>query len=363
MENKEKLKIVHFAHWSRSGITSLIKTIIANCNGSFSFVLLENDNNFHEFYKEIPKKTELRFSNSTFMAIKKYISFIKNEMPDVIHIHSLTPLLIATIFSPSYKKIFHLHCDYPYLVNRDFKSILKRQILIRCIERKNCKTVSVSETSKKLLEGISKVEVFYIANGVPDAGRIRSDFHTQKKSNRFYSVCRLDKEKNIIQTVNLIDALIKSGLDVYYDIYGSGSEHKNIEKHINAIGAQERIQMKGFSSTPEDLPYDYDFYISNSTQEGLSLSALHALRGKTPLITTPVGQIGLIIKDSLDGFLLQGDEQSKTKKLESILFLSDENLQKIQIRGRELFLDTYTIEKFLLSIEKLYAPLHMGDKN
>lgn len=357
MEDKKKIKIVHFAHWSRSGITSLIKTIIENSPGSFSFVLLEGDKSFHDFYNGIQRKIELNFSHSTFKAIKKYVSFIKTEKPDLIHIHSLTPLLIATLFTPSYRKIFHLHCDYPYLVKNDLKSTLKRRLMAHCIERKNCTTVSVSETSKRILEGISKVKVSYIANGVPDSGSTRTGFLTQKKGNKFYSVCRLDKEKNIIKAVDLIGALINSGLEVYYDIYGSGAEYTNIETHIHSIGAQDKIKLMGFSNSPECLPAKYDFYISTSIQEGLSLSALHALRGNTPLITTPVGQIGLIIQDSQDGFLLQGDENEQSVKLKNILSLPDEKLQGIQELGRELYLYNYTIDRFLASIDNLYRTL------
>lgn len=354
MENQKKIKVVHFSHWSRSGITSLIKTIAKNNQEYFSFILLESDPEFCYFYNEIPEKTELNFSKSIFYAIKKYIHFIKKMTPDIIHVHSLTPLLLATILSPNYKKIFHLHCDYPYLVDGDIKSKTKRLLMRLCLNRKNCTAVSVSESAKETLKNFLNIEAIYIANGVSDTGLIRPSFQVRKVSNRFYSVCRLDKEKRIIDAINLINDLAKSGHNVSYHIFGSGSERESLANHISMLGVEDKIELKGFSEAPENLPAEYDFYISTSIQEGLSLSALHALRGMTPLITTPIGQIGLVLKDSHDGFILQGNKNDHLEKLKKILFLSNDDLNDVQKNARALYLNHYTIDKFLLSIENLY---------
>lgn len=87
MENQKEIKVAHFTHWSRSGITSLIKTIVKNNPANSSFILLDGDSEFLTFYHEIPEKVELKFSTSAFNAIIKYIRFVK-KIRLILFIHT-----------------------------------------------------------------------------------------------------------------------------------------------------------------------------------------------------------------------------------------------------------------------------------
>lgn len=365
METTQKINIVQFAHWSRSGIISLIKTIASNntiaasnkANFNFPFLLLESDEQFEDFYNDFPVKAQLFLSRGKSHAIREFRRFIAKHHPVIIHTHSLTPWILTSFFSRNSQIIFHLHCDYPYLFNTDTKSRLKQWLLWLCANRSNSKIISVSETSAARLQDITGKNVEYVPNGIPDNGLIRAPFEQAPATIKFYSVCRLDPEKNLTGAIQLLRQLSKRGHKLIYHIYGSGSQASVLEAQIRHEGLSEHIQLMGFHNSPQDLPAQYDFYLSTSTQEGLSLSALHALRGKTPIITTPVGQIGKVLQHGINGFLIGDDENSNIKILEDIFSLSGPELAQIQERGRKLFWENFTLDVFLSRIYNIYCTL------
>lgn len=355
METAPKISITQFAHWSRSGIISLIKTIAKNNEGiDFSLLLLESDDEFESFFGSFLNKMQLCYSQGKLLAILKYQKFISRNNIQIIHAHSLTPWLLACVLSRRQVKIFQLHCDYPYLFKSDFKSKLKQKILWMCANYSNSRLVSVSESSAERLHEITGQEVEYLPNGIPDIGQIRPLFERKPDIIKFYSVSRLDPEKNIEGAIELIAQLINRGNKVSYHIYGNGSQRSRLEKQIKHSGLAEHIQLMGFHNTPHDLPSQYDFYLSTSVQEGLSLSALHALRGQTPLVSTNVGQIGKVLKHGFNGFIIADELQSNIQVVEEIFCLPIQNLSQIQARGRQLYLSNFTQDIFLAKTYEIY---------
>jgi glycosyltransferase involved in cell wall biosynthesis len=356
---RDKKKIIHFTHWTRNGITGLIDTISTTSGSDYDFglILLTKDNDFENYYEKISKKIELDFNGSPIQAIKKYLSFIQEQKPDIIHTHSFTPFILATLFSPSIKKILHLHSEYPYFYLKNLKSYIKRALLKICVSFSQATIVTVSELAAETAEKVLTHKAYYIPNGLPDKGRPRPDFLTRPNGYKFYSVSRLDRAKNIQIAIQIIVALKKIGFDVTYDIYGDGIEKHALTDLIIKNDASSFIDLKGFHDRPQDIPEAYDFYLTTTIQEGLSLSALDAMKGKTPLITTAVGQIGRILKHNHNGFIIGNNFETSLLAIEEILLMPNKELSKIQINGRNLYLEKFTENIFLKKIFNLYKDI------
>lgn len=351
------MKIVNFVHWSRSGITSLTKTIIEKIEGiDHHFILLNSDNEFDSFYSYAANKYQLDFSKNKFRAIFEFGKLIRKIQPNIIHSHSFMPFLLASVLTKkSIKIIYHVHCDYPYLTENGFKHAVKRWLIKYMLNHRSTINVAVSESSAKAIKKISKKECLYLANGIEDVGTQRNSFIIEPSNLRFYSVSRLDKEKNIPYSIDLIEALIKKGLNVTYDIYGNGAAKEGLTERISRSGLNQYIKLKGFHSNPECLPSEYDFYLSTSTQEGLSLSALQSLRGKTPLITTPVGQIGTIINHGYNGFILSGQTEADIRLLLELVTMDVIAMERVQHNARKLYLQHFQTSQFIEKISSLYT--------
>ena len=343
---------MHFAHWSRSGITSLIKALAGRRGDSFALLL--DDDNFEVYYSEIKHKVRLRFGKRNLLkSILSLRKFYRQQNPGIVHAHSLTPLIFAYILCMRSKLVFHVHNEYPYLVDGDLESRLKRWILYFCLHTRNIKIVTVTRGISEIFWKKFRKESDFIPNGIPDNGGVRPSFSDISLRNRFYSACRIESQKNLKMAIKIIGELRKK-YKVVYHIYGEGPEKKELVELVDHENLNETVIFKGFVNAPQDLAKDYDFYLSCSRYEGLSLSIADALRGGNIAIITPVGELKNYITDTINGFFIDHNINSAAQKIETLLTMDFEDLNAVQKNGRELFKANFTDDKFYKNIEIVY---------
>lgn len=363
MEAGNAKTIIHFVHWPKSGITTLINSICERVSEyDFKTILLSGDANEDPMLRG-REHFNLSTKGSLIQAIKSLRELDLDSSNSVVHCHSLMPLLLTGTFLGNTKVIYHCHCLYPWLMNTSLKSILKRLLLRYFIKKTGATTVTVSSEISVVFFEKFGIESTYIPNGIEDKGAVRSSFSSQPLDQvRFYSVTRLDPEKNILSAVNTIHELSKldTSKDYQYHIYGSGAMEHRIRDHVNLLGLTN-IKLMGFNSSPENLPQQYDFYISMSTQEGLSLSALQALRGKTPLITTRVGQIGIDLKDGINGIVIPNEPSDAAYIIFRTTKKDTKVLDKIQNSAHRYFVENYTEDKFIENTRNMYSNIVNGN--
>ncbi|RUA18801.1 MAG: hypothetical protein DSY83_01490, partial [Flavobacteriia bacterium] len=332
MKNKgNNIKVMHFAHWSRSGITSLIKALAKNRD--HSFVLLLDDKDFYLYYSEIENKLSLNLDNrSLFKVARIFFKFYREQKPEIVHVHSFTPFLIAFVLCCKSKLVFHVHNEYPYLTSENFKSRIKCCILRLCFSIRNVAVVAVSKRVKAILKEKLDKDSFFVANGIPDEGTKRALFTELPSRKRFYSACRIESQKNLKMAIELVER-ISVKHDVVYHIYGEGPEKNALIEFVKKRKLEDIVIFKGFSDMPQKLPKDYDFYLSCSNFEGFGLSIVDGLRGRNIVIVTPVGELRNYIRDGVDGFFIDFNLNESLAKIEYIISMDSEALSVIQKNG------------------------------
>lgn len=322
---------------------------------NFEILLLTGDAEDDQKIKR-HKTTSLAKNGSTLEALFS----LRNMRPKagtIFHYHSLSPLLLGCLFFRKFKGIYHCHCMYPWLTDQSIKSRTKRALLKAAYQVLEFKSVCVSSEIRDVLQNNLSIPTKYIPNGIENSGTQRKPFLNSKfKEIKFYSVTRLDPEKKITLAIDMLDQVQKlmPQRKITFDIYGDGQERPAIESHLNSRTGAD-IRMKGYTQEAHNLPEHYDFYISTSSQEGLSLSALQALRGKTPLFTTKVGQIGLDIDDQKNGFLLDFNVDKSANRIFKGLSLSPGSLSKIQNDAFNLYIENYSADIFRREIQSIYS--------
>lgn len=349
----KNIRVMHFAHWSRSGITSLIKAL-AHHRGD-SFVLLLDDESFSTYYDGIKNKISLKFGKwKFFQATWMLRKFYSQQRPDIVHVHSFTPLLFAYFLCTQSKLIFHVHNEYPYLTDDSFKSRLKRWALKACLSTRDVTVIAVSESVKSVFKEKFGKESVFVPNGIPDKGSIRPSFVDLPSRNRFYSVCRIESQKNLKMAIEVIEKISECH-NVLYHIYGEGPEKAALVDLVNTKGLSKIIVFKGFFDSPEDLAEDYDFYLSCSKFEGLSLSIAGGLRGGNIVIITPVGELPNYIKDGENGFIIDFCRDESVNRINDIILKDNDSLSVIQKNGRLVHQNNLTESVFLEEIGKVYT--------
>lgn len=151
---------------------------------------------------------------------------------------------------------------------------------------------------------------------------------------KILSIGRLSWEKGFDIAVKSARLLKNRGLDFQWDVYGEGIERTSLVKQINDLDISKNFILKGFITNPIQIISQYDLFVLPSRTEGQSIALLEAMSQKIPIIATNVGGNPDIIRDHIDGLLIQSE--STTQLTEAILSLSTNEQLRSRITNNAL---------------------------
>lgn len=168
------------------------------------------------------------------------------------------------------------------------------------------------------------------------------------------SVGRLEKVKNmqlLIYTFSKLNLKEKAKLI----IVGDGSEKQHLEDIINELNLKESITITGFLSEPETIVSQADLFILPSLAEGFGIAVVEAMLQHIPCLCSNVGGIPEFIEDGLTGWLFDPlNEFAFENKLTEIISFPKSKLIQVAENGYKNVLNSFTLEKYIERVEKLY---------
>lgn len=141
---------------------------------------------------------------------------------------------------------------------------------------------------------------------------------------RFMFMGRINKVKNLPETITLIGLLVKQGYDLSLDIYGRpDDDFEQAQQRVKDLGLGDCIQFKG-EINPNfrfETYGQYDFYIQLSMVEGMAMSVAEAMQNGLVCIVTPVGEIPNYSEDQTSALFLDMERGSSEglAKIEALL--------------------------------------------
>lgn len=184
----------------------------------------------------------------------------------------------------------------------DNRKLLKntREFLYKRLDALICQTEDAKLYFSKNLQ--NKISV--IPN--PLSNKLRDPF-LGKRSNRFVTFCRLEKQKNLYMMIDAFSMLIRQRPGFYLDIYGDGPQREQLEKYISNIGLTKYISINHFEENIHDIIYDAKAFLLSSNYEGLSNSMLEAMALGIPVVVTdcPCGGARMVIHNYENGILVK----------------------------------------------------------
>lgn len=141
-----------------------------------------------------------------------------------------------------------------------------------------------------------------------------------RKENVVISVGRLDTQKN--QKL-LIEAFAKSRCADTYQlhIYGEGPLREELQRHINALGMENRILLQGNAKNVKELVAKAEIFAFSSDYEGLPNALIEAMAIGLPCISTDCSPGGAraLIDHEKNGILVPcGDAEAFTAALDML---------------------------------------------
>ena len=147
--------------------------------------------------------------------------------------------------------------------------------------------------------------------------------------------------KRPVDCVEILDRVLKQGLNARLIMVGDGSERPNAEHRAQCLGILNRCSFVGKQAKIVDYLSASDVLLLPSEQESFGLAALEAMACEVPVIASHVGGIPEVVTDGETGFLSEVSDVDKMGR-DAARLVSDSVLrQEMGRRARESAISRY----------------------
>jgi glycosyltransferase involved in cell wall biosynthesis len=194
----------------------------------------------------------------------------------------------------------------------------------------------------------SNITVIY--NGLPDLYDSTKDQYLLNEKIKILYAARITKIKGQVELVRKISGKLNNNIQI--DFAGIG---ENYEELLTLTSEIDNFKCLGFSDLSLNL-YKYDYVMLFSSNEGLPLTLIESCSFNKPIICNDVGGNIEIVKDGINGFVVNDYLELLQLLNYQLPKTSSETYRKMSKNAREIFeskfLKNKMIDNYIKFIEK-----------
>ena len=308
------------------------------------------------------------------VSVKRLVDEIRRIRPHIVHTHTakagavgrLAAMLAGDARPPVVVHTFHGHVLQGYFdpVRTEFFRETER-----FLARHTTKLIAVGpEVRDDLVElGVAPPERFTVIRlGIDLESRLQ-DGTGGAELRRLFGVPRerfvvgwigrMTGIKRVPDVLETFRRLLDHGVDAELCLVGDGPERRQLEQRARDLGIARRTLFAGYQR--EIAPYFdlFDAFLLPSANEGTPVVAIEALAARRPVVATRVGGVPDVVRDGIDGFLVEvGDVAALAARLAELAH--DDDLRKrFGDAGREAVVPRYRVSRLIDDVDALYREL------
>jgi glycosyltransferase involved in cell wall biosynthesis len=307
-------------------------------------------------------------------SIARVAAIIRRERPHILHTHTAKAGAIAraaALVTGGARPPVVVHTFHGHVLRGYFGPA--RTAFFRHVERTLARSsdvlVAVSpEVRDDLVElGVAPPEKFAVVRlGIPLEERL-GDPSAGLDFRRLYGiptpafvvgwVGRMTGVKDTGAALEIVSTLRGRGVDAVLCLVGDGPDREGLEELAHDLGIARRTYFVGYQPDVAGYYGLFDAFLLPSVNEGTPVSAIEALASGTPVVASRVGGVPDVVRDGLDGFLVEpGDVEGAAEKL--ALLAGDADLRAaLGASGRERVLRRYSVARLVDDVDRLYRSL------
>lgn len=315
-----------------------------------------------ELIKEGYLVTELKkpyYLKNNYISWFQLLALIKNNNIHVLHSHTPDSLFDAALCKFFLRKIRLIHTfhfgDYP---NRLPQLLYIERFFSRCAD----KLIAVGNEQKEKIKKTFKIcdqAITTVWNGVPKLQRSDALSVLEKYCHNEWviigTVCTLIEQKGLTYLLDVAYLLKQKGRKTIFLIAGEGCLREELERKRAQFELNNDVVFLGWvdNAVTTFIPY-IDIFFLPSLWEAMSVVVLEAMEAGKPVVVTNVGENRRVIKDGVDGFVVEPrDTQEMLKTLDRLVV--DSQLRErvggvAQVKVRTHF----SVEKMVSAYQKIY---------
>lgn len=301
------------------------------------------------------------YSLKNLKAIKELKNIIDTENYDIIHCHTPMGSVVTRLAAKQARKNgtrviytahgFHFYKGAPLInwmlfypiewylakytdtiitINSEDYSLAKKKFSQKCKNIKYISGIGVDDTKFRFSLSMSEKKTYKKNLGL--------------KNNDFIMIfpARLDKNKNQILLINIMEKLVKSNNNIHLLLPGSDEMNGYYQKIVLKRNLSNNIHFLGFRNDIPNLMKISNLAISSSIREGFGINLVEALCCGIPVIAVNNRGHRDIIVNGVNGFLTNYDEN---EIIDKILLIYNKKAKLVPKMGIDKFLLTSSIEK------------------
>jgi glycosyltransferase involved in cell wall biosynthesis len=309
------------------------------------------------------------------LAVVKLARLIRSERPRILHTHTakagavgrLAALLAGDARPPIVVHTFHGHVLRGY-----FDPIRSAgfRLLERWLARTSTALVAVSpEVRDDLVAlGVAPAGKFAVVRlGVELDDRVDPDANGRVETRRLlgipperFAVGWIGRMTGVKRTDDVLLAfrrLRERGVDACLCLVGDGPDRDHVERRAHELGVMRDTFFLGYQEEVAPFFSAFDAFVLPSVNEGTPVTAIEALAGGRPVVATRVGGVPDVVRDGVDGFLVEaGAIDDLAERLQRLA--DDPDLRaRMGAAGRERVVARYAVDRLVDDMDRLYRSL------
>ena len=204
----------------------------------------------------------------------------------------------------------------------------------------------------------SNIEVIYNGRDVKyfpeeDIAKQKGKWGIEEGSKIIGVTARLSAAKGISYLIKAYKKISEKFYNTYLVIAGEGKEKKNLLNLIDELRLSERVKLVGFTNNPQFTASCYDIAVLPSIMEGFPNSLVEYMSVGTPSIATNVGGVKEIIKDGVNGFIIEPKNIGQLYQNMKLLIQDEKLRNKIASEAKRTIQTKFSKEIMIIKLEEL----------
>lgn len=344
MQNKKKIAIIYSGGKYWGGIETIILNLFEHYdkNGMnlvmFSLGAWPLNEAVKEVGGEVVEFSKTRFQPFTIFKIARMAKRLGVNL-----------LVSGGLVADSYARAASLVSLIPHLsfIHSDFnleypnpllRFVYRGTILASRWKTKHYIAVSGYLKERAIKGGIKDSKVKVIYNGI----EIKPCEKENHQGTRVTSVGRLHK----IRGYDLLIRAAKHLKEGQVLIYGEGPEKNRLKELIGEMGLEKKVKLMGYASNIFDVFKETDIYVQPSRSEGFGLAVAEAMAVGLPVVVTPTGSLGEIVRDQKTGIVSRSTRPKDIADAINKLILNPSLRQRISVAAAEYAKKEFEVKRW-----------------
>jgi len=239
--------------------------------------------------------------------VKGITKSCRNNNISVIHTHDYKSLIhgkIATLFS-KVRLVHHIHGALGNTRSERIYAYVEKIFMIFTDRIITVSQLQKNEIRKNLL---LRSKVYHVNNGTLLDSCHEEKIHDKSKFS-LVMVARFTPEKNHYLAMDIVKNLLKKGVNIELNLLGDGECMQDVFAYSSGLNISGSVKFIGFKDNVNEYIRESDVLLITSKTEGLPMSMLESMALGVPVVSTPVGEIPYIIKESNGGFIARNTSE------------------------------------------------------